>query len=224
MPLPTPDPAVSHSEKVEAPNDDLSNLAAATPREEITLPNGFELVLGPMQVTSLGFVLLVVLVIGCGVAYAVGKAGSKYTVPLPRPASQSAPEPQQSPALIAPITASIILPTTPQIPADRYASLFGAPFKGQLYIQMGAVDRGMAIVFAQGLQKMGFKSTIIPGPSPQVFRVILGPFAGTTEFNNAKLILDDMGLDTFARRFDDPNPPAVPSSVPRPTASSTIAP
>jgi cell division septation protein DedD len=81
--------------------------------------------------------------------------------------------------------------------------LFANPQPGALYLQMGAVEKGIAVVLAEGLRRHGFNSLVAPGPSEKIFRVLIGPFATQEEFTRAKAEVDAIDLGTFARRFQN---------------------
>jgi cell division septation protein DedD len=81
------------------------------------------------------------------------------------------------------------------------APLFATPRPGGLYLQMGAVDRGIAVVLAEGLRRHGFNSIVAPGPTEKIFRVLIGPFETQDDFRRAKAEVDAIDLGTFARRF-----------------------
>ncbi len=85
--------------------------------------------------------------------------------------------------------------------ASAEPPLFANPQPGALYLQMGAVDKGVAVVLAEGLRRHGFNSLVAPGPSEKIFRVLIGPFATQEDFKRAKAEVDAIDLGTFARRF-----------------------
>ena len=59
------------------------------------------------------------------------------------------------------------------------APLFAEPKAGSVYIQMGAVEKGVSVIFAEGLRKRGLPAFVAPGPSEKIFRVLIGPLAGS---------------------------------------------
>ena len=81
--------------------------------------------------------------------------------------------------------------------------LFAEPIKGIIYIQMAAVEKPIAEVFAEGLRRRGFSGFVASGPNERIFRVLIGPFRNAEEYDANKLALDKMGLDTFARRYQE---------------------
>ena len=66
---------------------------------------------------------------------------------------------------------------------------------------MGAVEKGVSIIFAEGLRKHGLAAFVAPGPSEKIFRVLVGPLPAPADYVKAKDTVDKLGLATFARRF-----------------------
>jgi cell division septation protein DedD len=79
--------------------------------------------------------------------------------------------------------------------------LFAEPKAGSVYIQMGAVEKGVSVIFAEGLRKRGLPAFVAPGPSEKIFRVLIGPLPDPAAYVKAKDAVDRIGLATFARRF-----------------------
>ena len=150
----------------------------------------FELVVGRRQLASLGFVLLVLLATFSGGSYLAGQAAARRVVAA-TPTVPADPIPVVQ-ATIAPVVAP---PAEPPLLAE--------PVTGAIYIQMGAVDKGIAIVFAEGLRKRGFDAFVATGPSPTVFRVLIGPFRNAESYQHAKDDVTNLGLTTFARRYEN---------------------
>src|SRR5579885_2048888 len=170
----------------------------------------FEIVLGPRHIASVLFVAIVILVAFSAFSYLVGKSASpKPALPEPtitvvstpppvvtKPETAPAPEPLQpapvaAPASPAPSSAS---PSAPE------RSLFGDPKTGALSLQLGAVDKGVAILMSEGLRKRGFDSFVAPGPNDHIFRVLIGPL-DSDSYKKAKDGVDAIGLSTFARKY-----------------------
>jgi cell division septation protein DedD len=88
-------------------------------------------------------------------------------------------------------------------PTDEIeASLFADPIPGARYIQVGSVDRGVAVILAEGLRTRGFNGFIAPGAKNGVYRVLVGPLRTNAEYQRAKEAVDRMGVSTFTRQFD----------------------
>ena len=153
-------------------------------------PVEFELVVGRRQFASLGFVALVLLATFSGGSYLAGQAAARRvaaaTPPVPAP---------KIPVVQATIAPVVSPPAEPPLLAE--------PVTGAIYIQMGAVDKGIAIVFAEGLRKRGFDAFVASGPSEKVFRVLIGPFRTAEAYQHAKDDVTNLGLTTFARRYEN---------------------
>jgi hypothetical protein len=153
----------------------------------------FEFVLGRRQVAGLSFVSIVALMVCVAIAYLAGKST------VPKPATPA-------PVVIQSVTPAPIVKPQPVIPGKpapvaAEAPLFADPVNGLVYIQMGAVEKGIAVIFAEGLRKRGLPGFVAPGPTPTVFRVLIGPLPDAASFVKAKDMVDKIGLSTFARKY-----------------------
>jgi len=171
----------------------------------------FEIVVGRRQMASLSFLGMVLLVLCSGTAYLAGKAAAARSMPAPMVAASPAPAapistPAGNPAAV-PMAASqpsginALLAQDSTHPADE--SVFGEPENGALYIQVGATDRAAAMTLTTSLRTRGFSSLAAPGPSPDVFRVMVGPYKNVQEFQVAKDAINQLGLTAFARTYGE---------------------
>jgi cell division septation protein DedD len=149
----------------------------------------FEFVLGRRQVASLLFLFTVILTLCAAASYVAGKSmAPKESAPVPTAVTAREPEPPP-----------IIMYQEPA-PAKE-PPLLAEPKNGSVYIQMGAVEKGVAVIFAEGLRKRGLPSFVAPGPSEKIFRVLIGPLPDPASYMKAKDAVDQIGLATFARKF-----------------------
>ena len=182
----------------EAGRDIASDSEAGEPSAE------YEIVLGRRQIASLLFVAIVLAVVFSAVSYLAGRGAAPKPVQLPpAPPVVAAPVPAPAPVIEATTT---VLPPEPVIPATKNdakmeAPIFADPTAGAVYLQMGAVEKGMAVIFAEGLRKHGFDAFVAPGPSEKIFRVLIGPLPDPDSFLRAKAAVDAIDLGTFARRY-----------------------
>ncbi len=175
----------------------------------------YEIVVGRRQLASISFVVLVLIAIFCTVSYLAGKslAPKASSAPPQIAATPPAPAPPMAiPQIEATIAPPVPGPSPAPIPALIQADLndppiFSNPIPGAVYIQMGAVERGVAAIFAAGLRGNGFLASVAPGPSEKIFRVLIGPLPDPAAYTRAKEKLDRMGLDTFGKRIEN-QPPA----------------
>jgi len=162
---------------------DPENTLEDAPRE----PEEFEFVLGRRQIASLLFVFSVVLMICVAASYTAGKS----TVPKPTPPVAAAREPDPPPIVMYQEAA----------PAAAEPPLFAEPKIGSVYIQMAAIEKGVAVIFAEGLRKRGLPAFVASGPSEKIFRVLIGPLPDPASYVKVKDTVDKIGLATFARKY-----------------------
>lgn len=189
--------------------DPLLDQAADAPEE-------FEIVLGKRQVAGVLFLATVFVVVFAGLAYVAGEAmapARTVTVETPAPVVDAAPAPvTASPQVTAPPQSTTPLPVatlvatpppieTPSKPAVPPLPVFANPKDGVLYLQLGAVEKGIAVIFVDGLRAHGFEAFAAPGPTEKIFRVLVGPLADHEAYQRAKKAVDDLGLNTFARKY-----------------------
>lgn len=178
-------------------------------------PAEYEIVLGRAQIASWIFVGLTAIAVCSSLAYLAGKSAPVKKVlssVSPAPESKPAPSPSPQPSQPAPPealpAASIVVPpktdlqTLLKTAAKPPQSLFAEPETGKVYIQMGAVEKGMAMILAEGLRSHGFDAFVAPGPSDRIFRVLIGPLPDPEAFRQAKAAVDAIDLATFARKYE----------------------
>ncbi len=156
----------------------------------------YELVLGRTQVASWLFVGVIAVAVCGSLAYLAGEAVATQRIPraaavvtAPVAVALPAPLPQATlPAKAEPLTT----PTRP---------LAGEPESGKVYLQVGAVERGMAVILAEGMRVHGLEAFVAPGPNGRIFRVLIGPLPDPDAFREAMLQVDALDLATFARKY-----------------------
>ena len=182
----------------------------------------YEIVLGRAQIASWLFVGVVAIAACSSLAYLLGKStGAKKAPaavadvkpPAPAPAAMPQVTPAATPATTAPLLSASIL-VAPAVetqtaakssaasPATPGKPLFAEPETGKVYIQMSAVEKGMATILAEGLRSHGFDAFVAPGPSDKIFRVLIGPLPDPEAFRKAKAAVDAIELSTFARKYE----------------------
>ena len=189
---------------------------AATP--EIPATSGeFEIVLGRSQVASWLFMAVIAMAVCSSLAYLAGRSATPRkastpaaatSVAIPTPAFAVAPTAESSPAALPAATSpfaalpSVSILAPPNAAPRSGAPLFAEPDAGQVYIQIGAVEKGMATILAEGLRSHGFEAFVASGPSEKVFRVLIGPLPNPESFRQAKAAVDAIDLTAFARRYE----------------------
>jgi len=81
-----------------------------------------------------------------------------------------------------------------QPPPVAPAPTGGLPQAGATYLQVAAVDRAGADILAETLRKKSLPAMVAPGPSPTLFRVLVGPFKDKEERARLTGELEAIGL------------------------------
>jgi cell division septation protein DedD len=171
------------------------------PLVEADSPEDFELVVGRRQIAGLTFLALIVVAVCSGGSYLAGKAISAnrevpadVLIKIDQPPATSVPE-------TAPMLEATIVRAPEPLKLAVDAPLFANPNPQAIYIQVGAVEKGVAMILAEGLRKHALDSFVAPGPGAKSFRVLIGPFADAEAYQKARNVVAELGLDNFARRY-----------------------
>jgi cell division septation protein DedD len=158
-------------------------------------PGEFEIVMGRGQLASTMLLVLVLLVVFSAGAYVIGKsAGPRVVAPTAAPA-------QVALAASAPVQSAPVAVEKPAAQeAGKTAPVYGDQVAGKVYLQVGAVERGLAGIWAEGLRTHGLDAFVAPGPSDKMWRVVIGPLPNPEAFQRAKTKLDELGINTFGRK------------------------
>jgi len=162
----------------------------------------FEIVMGRRQIASVALLVVVAVAGFSGVSYLVGRSlGPRpivaapvvqaATLLVPTPAPVPAPEPKPAPA------AALVAPAVEVSTAPIYAD----PVQGLVYIQVGAVEKGVSTIWAEGLRTHGLNAFVAPGPNEKIFRVLVGPLPTPDSYTHTKQVLDSIGLNTFGKKY-----------------------
>jgi cell division septation protein DedD len=152
----------------------------------------FEIVVGRRQIASISLVVVVLVAVVSGISYLIGKT----TVP-------KAAEPAT--AVINPTAPAVPIPEPPPPVVEAQTTdtpLFDLPSAGQVYIQVGAVEKGLAAIWSEGLRTHGLKAFAAPGPNDKIYRVLIGPLPTPAAYQHAKDVLDRIGLAMFGRKYE----------------------
>lgn len=171
--------------------------------QALSAANDYEIVLGRAQIASWLFVGVIAVAICSSLAYLAGEriaAGNAAALSVP-----TAPPPPPAPAL-PPVSEPGELPqvsmmAVPKVDQKPAAPLFGEPETGKVYIQIGAIERGMAMLLTEGLRGHGFDAFLAPGPNDKLFRVLIGPLPDQAAFRQAMVTVNALDLASFARKY-----------------------
>jgi hypothetical protein len=192
----------------------ILNLESSAHAEEPTIEtpaviNDYEIVLGRSQIASWLFVGVIAIAVCSSLAYLGGEAiGGRKT------ARAAALKPAISVPAAPTVAVPALLPEAAILPVPKVDSpsavksgqkaavpLFGEPEAGKVYLQIGAVERGMAMLLSEGLRSHGFESFVAPGPHENIFRVLIGPLPDPQAFRQAMVAIDALDLTIYARKY-----------------------
>jgi hypothetical protein len=71
---------------------------------------------------------------------------------------------------------------------------------GGAYLQIAAVDRGMAEVLVEVLRRKGFQAEVASGATEDIFRVVVGPAKDAADLARIREDLQAAGFTSFARK------------------------
>ncbi len=108
------------------------------------------------------------------------------------PQSMTPQTPRPEPAVHAP---------PPMQPAPVSTGVDAPPLPGSVYWQVGVVDRGIASVFVEHLNRMGLRARTATVQTPGFQRVLVGPLLTQTSIEETKQILDKAGFQAFLKKY-----------------------
>ena len=180
--------------------------------------NEQEFVLGNRQLISAFFVVVMLLGVFFVMGYIVGNnsksesnakrsaqaepapvnssALPQDTTPVPPPVVQQEPAPAQ-PEPARPVVREKAVPVekaeAPATTEKSAARVESVP--GHTYLQVSAVKRPAADSIVKTLKDKGFPALLGESSKPELFRVLVGPYAETETLSKAKSDLKAMGFD-----------------------------
>lgn len=195
-------PAAPSTIRAEAPASlqasDSGQVAEKTSEENVD----FEIVFGRTQIASTGLVIMVVLAFFSGVSYLIGKTTGARVPATPASTPVAAPTTPTAAKAVAPVAVPAAPAAAPSAVSTKpEPPLFAEAVSGQVYLQVGAIEKGLAGIWAEGLRTHGLDSFVAPGPSDKVWRVLVGPLPDPAAFQQARTVLDSLGIDTFGKRY-----------------------
>ena len=87
---------------------------------------------------------------------------------------------------------------TPQPVSDEQMI---SPKEGERYIQIGALDEERTRRYLAQLRQANLAPHVAPGPTPELLRILIGPFSDQASLITAKNGLDTAGIENFVREY-----------------------
>ena len=75
------------------------------------------------------------------------------------------------------------------------------PRSGERYVQVVAVSPHMVLKYVDDLRKLDLEAVVAPGPTPDLLRILVGPFPDRDAANKAKQLLEASGRHPFIRVY-----------------------
>jgi hypothetical protein len=139
------------------------------------------------KLAGAGFMALTLLTGVAAAAYLMGRMSAGSTTTQERAAEQfivvDPPPVRKTPPV------AVVPPAAPITP----------PAAASSYLQVAALDRGMADVSVEYLKQKGFEVRLGDGPTPGVFRVLVGPVE-EKQIAATKEALEKLGFRPFLKR------------------------
>jgi cell division septation protein DedD len=92
-------------------------------------------------------------------------------------------------------------PTLQEVAASEQGISLITPHPGERYIQVGAFNEAATRRFVEHLQHESKQPHVAAGPTPQILRVLIGPFDDPEKLAEEKKRLETQGVDTFVRKY-----------------------
>ena len=118
---------------------------------------------------------------------AEGKQTEQKTAEVKPPPKTETPKP--APAKTEPLAPKPVERATAPPPSGGVPS----PPSGT-FLQVAAIDRAGAQILAESLKKRSFAAVVAPGPTPEIYRVLVGPLHDPASVAKARTDLEGVGL------------------------------
>jgi hypothetical protein len=197
-----PEPAESQPQAPERETIEVAAVSETADDSTSEESPEFEIVLGRRQVASTSLVAIVLVSVFSGVSYLIGKSMGPKETGAPAAMATSV-EASQAPAMPAAVPA-VIKEQLPRMQSEPInAPLFAEAIPGQVYLQVGVIEKGPAGIWAEGLRTHGLEAFVAPGPGDglMLWRVMIGPLPDPQSYQRAKDALNTLGLTNFGRRY-----------------------
>jgi cell division septation protein DedD len=132
-----------------------------------------------------------------GVRIVAGKPQVQPTTSPARPVPPKIEAPVNPPP--APLPKPAPPPPPPTVPAANFTVI--TPQPGERYLQVAAVSPHMVLTYVDNLRIANLDAVIAPGPTPDLLRVLVGPFADLDDMDKAKAQLQASGKSPIIRIY-----------------------
>ena len=142
-------------------------------------------------------------VLGLGLVLAFAYVGVRIVAGKTQAQSTTSPIKIKAPVLQAPVNVPPVPAPkpapTPTVNAANFTVI--TPQPGERYLQVAAVSPHMVLTYVDNLRITNLEAVIAPGPTPDLLRVLVGPFADSDSMDKAKAQLQASGKSPIVRSY-----------------------
>jgi cell division septation protein DedD len=144
-------------------------------------------------------------ILGLGLLVSFGYVGVRIVAGKPPAATPVVPK--EAPAVVQPAAA---LPATAPTPPPKAAAPAApalanftviTPLPGEQYLQIAAVSPHMVLVYVDTLRQSNLEAVVAPGPTPDLLRILVGPFSDHDSMLKVKDQLLASGRSPIVRSY-----------------------
>jgi cell division septation protein DedD len=92
-------------------------------------------------------------------------------------------------------------PAAKSLDLEPKAFTLVTPQPGERYLQVAAVSPHMVLTYVDTLRKVNLEAVVAPGPTPDLLRILVGPFSDQDSLNQAKTLLEAAGKSPIIRSY-----------------------
>ena len=143
-------------------------------------------------------------ILGLGLITAFAYVGVRIVAGKPQVQPTASPAKIEAPANKAPV--NVPTQAAPK-PAPKLPNVEPKPFTlvtpqpGERYLQVAAVTPHMVLTYVDTLRKVSLEAVVAPGPTPDLLRILVGPFSDQNSMDQAKALLEAAGKSPIIRSY-----------------------
>jgi cell division septation protein DedD len=147
-------------------------------------------------------------ILGLGLILAFAYVGVRIVAGKSQAQPTASPAKIEAPAIKAPVNVPIqaapkAAPKPTRKPANVEAKAFTlvTPQPGERYLQVAAVSPHMVLTYVDSLRTANLDAVVAPGPTPDLLRILVGPFSDQNSMDQAKAQLEAAGKSPIIRSY-----------------------
>jgi len=143
-------------------------------------------------------------ILGLGLIMAFAYVGVRIVAGKSQVQPTASPVKIATPAIKAPQNVPTPAPPKPAPkPANVEAKAFTlvTPQPGERYLQVAAVSPHMVLTYVDSLRTANLDTVVAPGPTPDLLRILVGPFSDQGSMDHARAQLEAAGKSPIIRSY-----------------------